>query len=260
LVLPVGRRVHVFPDLAAASEALADEVVRRAAESVAEYGRFRWVISGGRTPVPLFDLLAGRGGRAMPWSRTDVFFADERCVPVEDPDSNFGMAWARFLSKVPIARRHVHRMRGELHPPSRSASEYTRLLGSLRRRSSSGLAWFDLVLLGIGPDGHTASLFPNAPALRARREAVVTVPRAQQPPYVPRLTMTVEALGSSREVLFLVSGRDKAAALRGTFGAPPQGSPTWPASLVRPKGGVEWFVDRDAASALPEPLRTADRR
>jgi 6-phosphogluconolactonase len=255
LVLRVDRPVQVFPDLAAASEAVADELLRCAAESVAERGRFRWVISGGHTPRLLFALFAGPRGRTMPWGQTEVFFADERCVPPGHPESNFGAAWAAFLSKVPIARSRVHRMRGELRPPSRAASDYARRLGPVPGPKARGAARFDVVLLGIGPDGHTASLFPRAPALRERRRTVVAVRRAGQPPFVPRVTMTTNALGSSREVVFLVSGRDKAAAIRGIFRTPAAGSTRWPASRVRSMGVVRWFVDRDAASALPVAVR-----
>jgi 6-phosphogluconolactonase len=255
LVLRLDRTVDVFPDLEAASEAIASEIVRRATESVGDHGRFRWVISGGRTPLPLFTLLAGRRGRALPWRRTEVFFADERCVPPRHPDSNFGAAWTAFLSKVPVARRRVHRMRGELRPPSRAASDYARRIGPLAVPGAPDPARFDLVLLGIGPDGHVASIFPNAPAVRERRRAVVAVRRAGQPPFVPRLTMTLRALSSSREVLFLVSGSDKATALRGTFEASATGGAKWPASRVRSIGSVRWFVDRSAASKLPGSVR-----
>jgi 6-phosphogluconolactonase len=246
----VARRVTtslaVFPDLAAASEALARRTVARARAAVAERGRFSLVISGGRTPTGLYRRLAGSLGRRFPWGVTEVFFADERCVPPTDPESNFGAAWSTFLSRVPVARRRVHRLRGEVRPPSREAARYGRLVGPLR----PGVPRFDLVLLGIGPDGHTASLFPGSPATLERRRPAVAVRRAGQPPFVPRLTLTAPALSSAREVCFLVSGADKAAALRATFRAPRDGDPAHPASLVRSPSPAMWFVDRAAASGL----------
>jgi 6-phosphogluconolactonase len=260
LVLRRDQHVLVFPGLAAASRAAADEVTRLATAAVAERGRFLLVISGGRTPLPLFHVLAGPRGRALPWGRTEVFFADERCVPPDHPDSNFGAAWAALLSKVPIARSRVHRMRGELRPPARGATDYARLLGPLPHPRSPEADRFDLVLLGIGPDGHTASLFPGSPAVRDRRRTVVAVLRAGRPPFVPRLTMTLGTLSSSREVLFLVSGRDKAPALRAILLSSARGNMRWPASQVRPTGLVRWFVDRPAAVALPTTLRRAPRR
>jgi 6-phosphogluconolactonase len=258
LVLRVDPSVRVFPTLAAASRAVADRLVLTAREAVAAHGRFRWVLSGGRTPLPLFRLLGGSRRAEMPWAETEVFFADERCVPPRHPESNFGSAWGAFLSKVPIARRRVHRMRGELRPPSRAASDYARRLGPLP--GPGARPWFDAVLLGIGPDGHTASLFPGAPGLRERRRAVIAVRHAGQPPYVPRLTLTLPALRSSGEVLFLVAGRDKAPALREIFRASPRGSLRWPPSLVRSRGTVRWFLDRDAASALPKSVLDRTRR
>lgn len=248
----MSRTVDVYPDLATASGALADDLEARATEAVAARGRFRWVISGGSTPLPLYRLLAGRRGRRIPWESTEVFFADERCVPPHHPDSNFGSAWATLLAKVPVRRRWIHRMRGELRPASRAASDYARRLEPLPSPTGTAPPRFDLVHLGIGPDGHTASLFPNAAALTELRRAVVAVPRAGQPPYVPRLTMTVGALESSRAVAFLVSGRDKGRALRAIFGSRVRGTPNWPASLVRPVVGVRWLLDDEAAEALPD--------
>ena len=260
MVLRVARRLDVFPDLASASEAVADALARCAAESVERHGRFRCVISGGRTPLPLFRLLAGRRRGAIPWQKTEVYFADERCVPPGDPLSNYGSARTALLDRVPVPRRNIHRLRGELRPPTRAASQYARLLGPMPRAGSGGTPRFDAVLLGIGPDGHTASLFPSSPALRERRRSVVSVDRAGQSPFVPRLTMTLRALHASREVHFLVSGRDKADALREIFLSSASGSVKWPASRVRSMGTVRWFVDRDAAVGLPKAGRSSVAR
>jgi 6-phosphogluconolactonase len=252
LVLRVERTVRILPDLSAASEALATELFRLAAEAVSERGRFRWVISGGRTPLLLFELLAGPLGRAMPWRKTEVFFADERCVPPDHPDSNFGAAYSAFLSKVPISPARVHRIRGEVRPASRAASDYGRVVGPVPGPEQRGAPRFDAVLLGIGPDGHTASLFPNASVLDERRRPVVAIQRAGQPPFVPRVTMTLRTLSSTRGAFFLVSGRDKAGALRAILAARREGTARWPASLVRSTGTVHWYVDRDAASDLSD--------
>jgi len=240
-------RVRVFPDLDRASAALARHLVERGLEARKARGRFRWVISGGRTPVGLFARLAGADGRRFPWSDTEVFFADERCVPPHHPDSNFRSAWESFLSRVPVRRSRVHRMRGELRPPSLAAARYARTLGAGAPSSPR----FDLVLLGIGPDGHTASLFPGSPAVTEVRRPVVAVPRAGQPPYVPRLTLTPPALSSAREVCFLVAGADKSDAVTGIFRARPPGDPRFPASCVQPASPPVWFLDRAAAEGLP---------
>jgi 6-phosphogluconolactonase len=248
LVLRVDRRARVFPDLDGASRALADDLARRADEAVAERGRFSLVISGGKTPLPLFALLAGPDRDRLPWSRTEVFFADERCVNPSDPESNFGGAWATLLSKVPIDRRRVHRARGEVRPIADAARRYERSVGALPDLGAGESPLFDVVLLGIGPDGHTASLFPGRAAVRERRRSVVAVPRAGQPPYVPRLTLTAPALSSARDVWFLIAGADKAAVLARIFRA--DSDPRLPASCVRPPGPSSWYVDRAAAERL----------
>jgi 6-phosphogluconolactonase len=253
LVLRVARRAIVFPDLDRASAALSRHVAAAAVAAVRDRGRFSLAISGGRTPAGLYRRWGGPDRRRLPWDATDVFFADERAVAPHHPDSNFGAAWQAFLSRVPIPRRRIHRMRGELRPLSTAAARYARQIGELG--PPRGPPRFDVVLLGIGPDGHTASLFPGQPAVTERRRSVVVVRRAGLAPYVPRLSMTPPALSSAREVLFLVSGEDKAAVVGATFRAPPGGSDRLPASRVQGAGSTVWFLDRAAASRLPSSSR-----
>ncbi len=250
----VAPELRTFPTLAAAASAAARHIRASARASVRARGRFSWVLAGGRTPEMLYRRLAGPEARGFPWDRSEIYFGDERCVPSRNPESNYAMARETLLRHVPIPSRRVHRMRGELRPPSRGAAEYARQVGSLTNRPDSDRACFDLVLLGIGPDGHTASLFPGAPALRERRRSVVSVRAAGQPPFVARLTLTLPALASSREVVFLVSGPEKASAVGEVFRSYPLGSPRWPASLVRSGGRTRWFLDRAAAAELPRTI------
>ena len=254
MVLRVERRVHVFGDLAAASDALAERLVAIARATVAEHGRFRLVISGGSTPLGLYASLARRFRERMPWRDTELFFADERCVSPRSPLSNFGSVQRTLLSHVPIPRARVHRMRGELRPIGEAARQYAAVVGPLPGPGQRPL--FDTVLLGIGPDGHTASLFPGRPTLRARRVTVVAVPHAGQTPHVPRLTLTLPALSSATSVWFLVAGDDKGPALARIFG--PSGAPrsSVPAALVRPPSPSEWFLDTAAARAVPASARS----
>ncbi|MCI4317908.1 MAG: 6-phosphogluconolactonase [Thermoplasmata archaeon] len=247
------RQLHIYRNLSSASRALAGHLVQEARRAVQARGRFRLVLAGGRTPQPLYDLLARRYRDSMPWPQTEVYFGDERCVPPRDRESNYRMANQALLSRVPIPRRRVHRMPAELHPPAAAAAAYAReLRGAAGPADASGTrAVFDLILLGIGEDGHTASLFPHSRALGVQRSWVVAVPRAGQPPYVPRLTLTLPAIASSREVCFLVAGEDKAKVVSAIFDAAPRGTPALPASLVRAQGPVSWFVDRAAAADLP---------
>ncbi len=246
------RRVEVHPDLEGATAALAAHLAARARASVRERGRFSIVLSGGRTPLGLFRRLARHRGGGWPWRATEVFFADERCVPPHGPESNFGAAWAELLAHVPVPRHQVHRLRGELRPPSLAATRYARRIGPLGPRRGPSAPRFDLVLLGIGPDGHTASVFPRSPAVREVRRSVVAVARPGLPPFVPRLTLTPPALSSAREVCFLVAGSDKVGAVAGIFRAGTRGDPRYPASCVRPPGLSVWYLDRAAAAGLPD--------
>jgi 6-phosphogluconolactonase len=246
---PVGRglagTVRVDPDLLSASAALARHVARQARDSVRERGVFRWVLAGGSTPQALYQHLARRYRSTIPWAKTAVYFGDERCVGPDDPRSNFGAAREALLSRVPVPQRAIHRLVGEVRPSSGAAERYER---ALPRLSDPDGVRFDLVLLGLGPDGHTASLFPNAPALRERRRAVVVVGHPGQPPLVSRLTFTLRALAESREVCFLVAGAEKADAVARIWGAPEGGTPELPASLVRSQGPISWFLDQSAAA------------
>ncbi|MCI4327747.1 MAG: 6-phosphogluconolactonase [Thermoplasmata archaeon] len=251
----MSRAVRVFPDLPAASAGLASHLVEAASAAVRDHGSFAVVLSGGSTPQGLYRLLATDHRGAVPWARTDVFFGDERCVGPRDPRSNYGSARDALLSKVPLPKNRVRRLRGELHPPSEAARRYEREIGPLGAPDGSPFR-FDLVLLGIGPDGHTASLFPGDPALTEVRRSVVSVPRPGREPKVPRLTMTLPALAASREVVFLVGGADKAPALAKIFGSGPRGTRSVPASLVRSAGTTTWYLDGPAAAGVPSPDRT----
>ncbi|MCI4324267.1 MAG: 6-phosphogluconolactonase [Thermoplasmata archaeon] len=235
---------------------LAERVARSARAAVRERGRFSWVLAGGKTPQALYRCLAEHHRRDVPWANTEVFFGDERCVGPHHPDSNFGAAWESFLSRVPVRRNRVHRIVGERTPPSEAARAYARRLGS-SLLTGSGPPRFDLVLLGVGPDGHTASLFPGSAAVHERRRSVVAVARAGQPPHVPRITLTVPSLASSRELWFLAAGPDKAEAIRRVFDAPPEGDAETPASLVWSRGPVDWFLDEAAAANLPNSVLRA---
>jgi 6-phosphogluconolactonase len=256
----VNRRVRIFRDLRTATSTLADHVGESARAAVGARGRFLLVLSGGSTPEGLFRLLAGRGARGLPWRSTEVFFSDERCVPPHDPQSNYGQAESLLLSRVPVMPSRVHRLRGDLLPPQRAAEAYELLLARARLGApgpSGGR--FDLVLLGVGEDGHTASLFPGSPALRARRRKVRPVPEAGQPPYVPRLTLTLPALAASREICFLAAGASKARAVSHVFREPPRGTDAVPASRVRSEGPITWYLDRAAAAELPRSVAERGR-
>ena len=235
--------VIVLPAKAEVTRAAADRVVAAAASSIGARGRFTFALSGGSTPRALFELLASEAYRSrVDWARTDVCFGDERCVPPDDPQSNYRMAREALLEHVPA---RVHRMRGE-DEPAAAASAYERelreLLGATPR--------VDLVLLGMGDNGHTASLFPGLHAVEERERWVVAEYVAEVSMW--RLTVTPVVLNASAEVLFLVAGADKAAMLHRVLEGP-RDARALPAQVVAPQDGrLTWLVDAAAAAALEQ--------
>ncbi len=241
--------VRVVADAAALARSGAAEVLDGLAAADREGRPFRIALSGGRTPRGVYEALAAGGDGAIPWRRAEIFFGDERHVPPDHPDSNYRMAREALLSRVPVPESQVHRVPSELPDAEQAAAEYERTIrGAFRLPSPDALPRFDLVLLGLGADGHTASLFPGSPALEERRRLVAA-------PYVEsmrtcRITLTLPVLNAAARVLFLVSGADKAATLRAVLDDRDP-SPRLPAQLVKPTdGSLAWLVDHEAAARL----------
>lgn len=211
-------------------------------------GRFTLALSGGSTPLELFRLLAlSEWLVRAPWQQTAIFWADERCVPPDHPDSNYGAARAALLERLPLAPEQVHRWHGESPDPAAEASRYARELRSRIETGPDGMPRLDLILLGMGADGHTASLFPHSPALRITTEPAAANADAHG---ARRLTLTLPALNAARAVLFLVAGADKAETLARVLEGPPRPEDL-PAQAVRPHDGtLSWLVDAAAASRL----------
>jgi 6-phosphogluconolactonase len=252
----MARTLRVFADLDALSDAALREVQRQVEQSIRARGRFTMALAGGNTPRALYARLAQQPD--LPWPQIELWFGDERAVPLDDPASNAGMVRAVLSSRPFVSQANVQHVRTAL-PLAEAAADYEQ---RLRQRFFEDGAFprFDLVLLGLGSDGHTASLFPHAPALRERRAWVST--HAAEPPSPARITLTLPVLNHARAVLFLVSGADKAEALRRVFehveahaSAGQQGDPgidEIPARGIAPARAVGLFlVDRAAASALP---------
>lgn len=213
----------------------AEAVARDAAEAIArailaapDAGPFHLALAGGTTPRRVYELLAARD---LPWPRVQIWFGDERCVPPEDKESNYAMARAALLERAKLPPANVHRMRGELADRDAAAREYEAALP----------ARLDLLLLGIGPDGHTASLFPGASALREQRRRVVAVVGPKPPPN--RLTITPPVIAAAARVVVLATGAEKATAVRCAFDGATDPSEC-PARLLR---DAEWHLDRAAA-------------
>ena len=229
-------------------EAAAEVVVRTASEAVAQHGRFTIALSGGSTPKSLFHLLAANARTSLPWDRMFFFWGDERHVPPTDPDSNYRMAHEAMLSKIPVAEANVFRVPAEMADASAAAAAYEQTLRKFFALSPGQLPRFDLILLGMGPDGHTASLFPGTDALQEKSRLVVAnwVEKFK----TSRITFTLPVLNAARCVAFLVSGTDKAEALRAVLESDAPGE-QYPSKLVCPVDGkLLWLVDRAAASGL----------
>ncbi len=252
--------LHVYATPEEAAEALAQVVCSLSADSIAARGRFTVALSGGSTPTAFYRLLASPPlAHDIDWSRWHVFWGDERCVPPDHPDSNYDMARRTLLDHVPIPTAQVHRMVGE-DPPQQAAEAYARTLADALAPDGR----LDLALLGIGDDGHTASLFPGTKALEEREQPVA----ANWIPHLNayRITLTLPTLNRARHVAVLATGADKADAVRRAL-APRPGDTTPPIALVDPVDGpAHWHVTQSVVSELPisptvrpEPVEGPDR-
>jgi len=239
--------VRVSRDADAFADASAAAFIESSIGSVADRGRFSVALSGGSTPRAVFARLAGdeTARLTVSWRQIDWWWSDERAVLPGDQDSNFRMAFESLLGHVPIDPARVHRLKGEVEP-AQAASEYERELRAAFGVSSGEIPRFDLVLLGLGADGHTASLFPGTPAI-AERERLVVANEVQAMRAV-RLTFTLPLINRARRVAFLVSGAEKAPILARVLEGP-RGA--LPAQLVSPDDGeLVWIVDSAAARDL----------
>src|SRR3989442_3274545 len=238
----------VCADPAALAETAANLIIDIATEAVRERGRFMLCLAGGETPRATYARLALPAfSERVRWDRTWAFFGDERVVPPDHPESNYRMAHETLLSRVPIPPAQILRMRGEDADAEGAAAAYAAALAEVFGTRRGELPRFDLVLLGLGVDGHTASLFPNSPVLleRFRSVAAVHVAAAKIP---QRLTLTFPVLNAAARVLFLVTGAEKAKILQKVLDEPA----TLPATMVRPTDGeLIWLVDPAAAALLP---------
>lgn len=244
------REVLITADIHELHRSAALLFVEAALESAGRKGSFTVALSGGSTPRGLYVLLGEDPSlkEAVPWEQIRFFWSDERCVPPDHADSNYRMASEALLSKVPVPPSNIFRIRGEDTDPSAAAAEYEETLGKVLSPDLLEAPSFDLILLGMGTDGHTASLFPNSSALSERNHLVVAawVERLK----TSRITFTLPLINAARHIIFLVSGEGKAETLQRVIEGLSDAEPL-PAALVRPvHGKVTWAVDRDAARLL----------
>jgi 6-phosphogluconolactonase len=229
-------------------DAAAELVVRACTDAVAQRGRFTITLSGGSTPKSLYNLLATNARATLPWDRMFFFFGDERHVPPTDAESNYRMTDETLLSKVPVAASNVFRIPAENPDADAAAAAYEESLRQFFAPAPGAFPRFDLILLGMGPDGHTASLFPGTAGLKETSRFVIAnwVEKFK----TSRITLTLPVLNAARAVAFLVSGTDKAPALKAVLESDASGE-EYPSKLVQPTDGrLIWLIDRAAASQL----------
>jgi 6-phosphogluconolactonase len=246
--------IRIFSDLEALSTAAAQEFFRLAEKSIAASEEFRVILTGGSTVVRLYQILSDEPYKTeIPWDKILFFWGDERLVPPDHPESNYGQAMKLLLSYVPIKAENIYRIRGELNP-DKAVQEYT---DQLRRLAGSSGTWprFDLVLLGMGSDGHVASIFPGSKMEEGNRLPVLATIGNYEGRPAQRVTLTPFIFNPARQILFLVAGDSKAHAVKEVFseGSDPK---NWPALRIKPMDGrVTWMLDEAAASQLPASIR-----
>jgi 6-phosphogluconolactonase len=250
---PVTVTYRVLPTPAATARAAAQLFLDAVAKAAAARGVARIAISGGTTPKSMFALLADPAEpfvKQVPWDRIDLYWVDERCVPPDNAESNYRMTKEALLSKVPLPAERVHRIEGELDPEV-AAARYESTIRNSFKLEGAETPTFDLILLGMGDDGHTASLFPHTEALNEMSHIVV-------PNHVPqkdtwRITLTWPVINQGSEVAFLIEGAGKAQVLHDVFLGPYQPD-TYPSQIIRPASGrLTLLLDAAAAAKLPAP-------
>ena len=249
--MPAVPDIRIQRDSQACAEAAAEFVLEVGKEAVRTNGRFLIALSGGTTPETLYRALTSPAfADRFDWSRTNFFFSDERCVPPDDPRSNYALAKKILFIPLKIMPSQVYRMAGEARDPQAAAFEYEQQLRLATKTSSSAQPSLDLVLLGLGEDGHTASLFPGASALRHGQNSIAVTQSPKDPPN--RLTMTLAAINRASVILFLVTGAGKAGVVRAILDPRTEAERQLPAALVSPEEGrLIWFLDQAAAAELP---------
>ncbi|GAA6614743.1 6-phosphogluconolactonase [Scytonema sp. NUACC26] len=241
--------IQVFANAEALTQAVATEFVRQAHQAIQARGRFTIALSGGSTPKSLYALLATEPWRnQIPWNQIHFFWGDERHVPPSDPSSNFQMTQEQLLFQVPIPNENVHRIKAENPDAKAAAAEYERDLRQFFQLREYQFPRFDLVLLGMGANGHTASLFPGTDAIHEQTRLVVAPWVEESNSY--RITLTPPAIDNAVEIIFLVTGANKAATLKAVLEGQYQPD-RLPAQIIRPtQGKVVWAIEQSAADLL----------
>jgi 6-phosphogluconolactonase len=251
----VNREVQILPDGAAIASRAAEKIIEAASIAVKQKGAFTISLAGGSTPKTLYGLLATDPvfKSQMPWDKTQFFFGDERHVPPDHSESNYRMANESMLSKVSLRPEQVHRVKGEVPDAEKAALEYEQTLSSHFKLAPGQLPRFDVVLLGMGDEGHTLSLFPGTKALHDNGRLVMSNWIGKL--YTERVTITAPVANNSGLAMFMVTKADKALALKGVLEGPYEPEQL-PSQLIQPKNGkLLWLVDTTAGSKLSTGIR-----
>jgi 6-phosphogluconolactonase len=241
--------IAIYPDIQTLSTEAAQFIVRLANEAIVSHGRFTLALSGGSTPKATYSLLGSEPYRSqIDWTQVEIFWSDERCVPPDDKESNYALAQQVLLSNIPIPTNQIHRMPADTSDRDAASQAYEREMQ--RTFSTDSIPNFDLIQLGMGPEGHTASLFPHQESLHEQQRLVMPVNVPKPPP--PRLTFTPPLLNAAKHVLFLVTGGEKADAVKAVLEGEYEPD-EYPAQIVKPTNGeVTWMLDTEAARKLTQ--------
>jgi 6-phosphogluconolactonase len=240
------RIVKIFTSPNELAENFAEEMANMIIESAYGKKHFTVALSGGSTPELLFNILSEKFAESVPWKFVHIFWGDERCVPPDNAESNFGIAWRKFLSKIEIPDLNIHRIHGE-DEPEKEASRYSEEI-SLHTGKRDGMPLFDLILLGLGEDGHTASIFPGHTGLLYSDKIcdVAIYPLTQQ----KRISLTVKVINNAEDVTFLVTGNKKEEIVKKIF-RQDASALNYPATYIVPVyGRLNWFIDKEAGKLL----------
>lgn len=241
-LLPMNKTVEILPDLSALVARALELTLQRAEDAIAARGRFTIALAGGSTPRPLYEAIAQQ---PLPWEQIYVFWGDERYVPADHPDSNQGMARRAWLDRVQTPEQNIYAMPTLENDPQISADQHERQLQDFFHTAPGEFPSLDLVLLGMGDDGHTASLFPHTAALDVSDRLITVGNKDGQ----PRLTFTAPLINHARCVLFMVTGANKQPALAQVF-APEGDAKSYPSRLIQPQGELWWLLDAAAGAAI----------
>ncbi|HEY9808257.1 MAG TPA: 6-phosphogluconolactonase [Halomicronema sp.] len=236
------KKLEILPNLETLIQRALEIVVEKIESSIEKHNRFTIALAGGSTPKPLYEAISQQN---LPWEKIHVFWGDERYVAPEHPESNQRMARLAWLNKVPIPAENIHPMPTNSNDPTTDAAKHEAELQEFFAVPASEVPKFDLILLGIGDDAHTASLFPHTPALSVRDRLVTVGSKDGQ----PRITFSVPLINQADCVMFLVAGAGKISALQQIF-ADTADSQTYPARLIQPSGELWWLLDASAGQKL----------